>query len=237
LARPARGACGRGAPAAAAAARPRPPQRRARGAPAGRGARGAPAGRGARRERAAAPAGGPRRARLSGASKRAASATAARGAQAGATCLPYITPNPTLPYRAGGRDVFGGRSSSDKRGAAVAHLSVVPLAESARLCLMVVTADGRRVYLSTQAPAPSGFGAPPGGAPPRPSTLRAEFARPAPSAPSGASGDARCAPGRPGQTRAGGAAALCCDAICPLLSPGGVLVMCCRRRPASMRAT
>jgi len=104
--------------------------------------------------------------------------------------------------------VFGGRSSSDKRGAAVAHLSVVPLAESARLCLMVVTADGRRVYLSTQAPAPSG-----------------------------ASGEARCAPGRPGQTRAGGAAALCCDAICPLLSPGGVLVMCCRRRPASMRAT
>jgi len=90
--------------------------------------------------------------------------------------------------------VFGGRSSSDKRGAAVAHLSVVPLAESARLCLMVVTADGRRVYLSTQTPAPGGFGAPPGGAPPRPSTLRAEFARPAPPA----RGALPAGPGRPG---------------------------------------
>ncbi len=51
--------------------------------------------------------------------------------------------------------MFGGRSSSDKRGAAVAHLSVVPLAESARLCLLAVTADGRRVYLSTQVSHPN----------------------------------------------------------------------------------
>ena len=88
--------------------------------------------------------------------------------------------------------MFGGRSSSDKRGAAVVHLSVVPLAESERLCLLAVTADGRRVYLSTQAPGfGGGLSAPPGRGSPRPTTLRAEFARPAPPAPGDGRGAAR----------------------------------------------
>ena len=90
--------------------------------------------------------------------------------------------------------MFGGRSSSDKRGAAVVHLAVVPPAESERLCLLAVTADGRRVYLSTQAPGyGGGLAGAPGGAPQRPTTLRADFARPAPPSPGDGRGAARCA--------------------------------------------
>ena len=51
---------------------------------------------------------------------------------------------------AGGSDVFGGRSSSDIKGAAVVHLAPIPPQESATLHLVAVTADGRRVFCSTE---------------------------------------------------------------------------------------
>lgn len=72
-----------------------------------------------------------------------------------------------VAHRAG-RDIFGGRTASDKKGAAIAHMAVIPPRESSRLHLLVVTADGRRVYFSTHGPAMPGSAAPP----PRPSHLQ-----------------------------------------------------------------
>lgn len=79
---------------------------------------------------------------------------------------------------AGGRELF--HRSSDSKGASIRHLALIPLAESTKLCLLVVTADGRRVYFSTQhlsryLPGDGDWGRPQ----PRPQTLMAVFARPA----------------------------------------------------------
>lgn len=59
------------------------------------------------------------------------------------------------------------------------HIAPISPAESARLHLVAVTADGRRVYFSAcDAPA---YGAPAGAPPPRPTHLRTVIARQAPS--------------------------------------------------------
>jgi nuclear pore complex protein Nup155 len=67
-----------------------------------------------------------------------------------------------------GRDIFGGRTPNDKKGAAIAHMAVIPPRESSRLHLLVVTLDGRRVYLSMHGPAMPGSPQPA----PRPSQLQ-----------------------------------------------------------------
>lgn len=80
----------------------------------------------------------------------------------------------------GGREVFG-RGAGDKKGAAVVHMAVIPPAESRRLHLLTVTADGRRVYWAA---ASSRTSSKPAG--PRPDRLRAEIARQAMPSPSAA---------------------------------------------------
>ena len=55
-----------------------------------------------------------------------------------------------------GRDVFG-RGSGDK-GASVVYMAPIPPADSQRLHLLTVTADGRRVFWST---VPARYGVPP----------------------------------------------------------------------------
>jgi len=80
----------------------------------------------------------------------------------------------------GGREVFG-RGAGDKKGAVVVHMAVIPPAESRRLHLLTVTADGRRVYWAA---ASSRISSKPAG--PRPDRLRAEIARQAMPSPSAA---------------------------------------------------
>jgi nuclear pore complex protein Nup155 len=80
----------------------------------------------------------------------------------------------------GGREVFG-RGAGDKKGAVVVHMAVIPPAESRRLHLLTVTADGRRVYWAA---ASSRTSSKPAG--PRPDRLRAEIARQAMPSPSSA---------------------------------------------------
>ena len=55
-----------------------------------------------------------------------------------------------LYAQAGGRDIFGGRSVADIKGAAVVHMAPIPPGESSVLHLVAVTADGRRVFCTTQ---------------------------------------------------------------------------------------
>ncbi|CAL8471349.1 g10891 [Coccomyxa elongata] len=82
---------------------------------------------------------------------------------------------------AGGRDIFGGRSSADRKGAAVVHIAPISASESSRLHMLAVTADGRRVYFSaTDASGPGPARAQ------RPTHLRAQVARQAPPQPTNA---------------------------------------------------
>lgn len=95
----------------------------------------------------------------------------------------------------GGREVFG-RGAGDKKGAAVVHMAPVPQAESRRLHLLTVTADGRRVYWSAASSRSSSSISGP-----RPDRLRAEVARQAMPSPSAAAraaggGGAHLAPAR-----------------------------------------
>lgn len=84
-------------------------------------------------------------------------------------------------HATGGRDIFGGRSSADRKGAAVVHIAPISASESSRLHLLAVTADGRRVYFSTSDA--GGYG--PARAQ-RPTHLRAQVARQAPPQPTNA---------------------------------------------------
>lgn len=86
-------------------------------------------------------------------------------------------------YFIAGGDIFRGRSPADRKGATIVHLGVIPRAESSKLHLVVVTLDGRRVYMTTS---PSqGYGAPSNST--RPTGFKALVARQAPPNPTASS--------------------------------------------------
>eukprot|EP00884_Botryococcus_braunii_P002912 jgi/Botrbrau1/12621/Bobra.0169s0148.1 len=82
----------------------------------------------------------------------------------------------------GGRDIFGGRSAADRKGAAIVKIVPIPPSESTRLHLLALTADARRIYLSAYVQ--PGYMARIES--PRPDRLKCEFARQAlPTGPAG----------------------------------------------------
>lgn len=86
-------------------------------------------------------------------------------------------------YCPAGGDIFRGRSPADRKGATIVHLAVIPKADSSKLHLVVVTLDGRRVYMTTNPPSQGGYNAPSTSA--RPHGLKALIARQAPPQPAG----------------------------------------------------
>ncbi|KAK9806121.1 hypothetical protein WJX72_002210 [[Myrmecia] bisecta] len=105
-----------------------------------------------------------------------------------------VTDLPSAAMRAArGRDIFGGRSTGDKKGAAIAHIAVIPPTESQRLHLLAVTSDGRRVYFSTYQP--SYYGGTPANQ--RPQALIPQIARQAMPHPSTAGVGRTAAGGSP----------------------------------------